>query len=1633
MATTNKEKAGNTAGQELSNSTDGMQIRAKNRLKAATDNVTSMLKEAFKPAKKYIRRAGIGIVLAFIIIILLTAALWYIKDMFTKQDTDDPKNVPGTTKNVMTATAQKDPDTGEITFLYNEKKPEANQLTNLGSSSANYTTTTSLDNFLFIGDSRYEGTDAYIKNLGNNIKNAGVSSSTIDEWVNVVKNKGKGTVQGKTVDITGTYSGMSIQLGANGVYQNVDNTVNSMKTLITEIQSLYPNVPIFVNSCVQVNSKANSNGYSWNATTFRDNVNDFNKAVQDYCNTIDNVYYIDVNTNLNDSDGFLKNEYTDDGLHCNNAGGQLFADNIKNAILNSKSTGNTKTVTIDSIISEMSLEEKINQMMMVQSAVSDGNQLSDIKYGGYIVGSNSNYNNNLQKIGSNYKIAPFVATDDEGGTVTRAASQYKTNARTYGDNKDYTKLSTDETEKSNYLLGLGINLNLGPVTDVISNQSGALYNRSFSGDPAIVKECIKTIIEARKKSNLNGVSISSSLKHYPGYPDTSVNTDFGVAQSDRSMDDINKNIDVFKEGANSGAQSVMVSNVIYTNYDANNPASLSPKIIGDLRNNFSGVIMTDDIGNAQGVGNRPNRFKEAIIAGNDMILIGNGNTTEAYNQINSAVSSGEISEDQINKSVERILKWKADVGLLQLGTVADNTSNNNNENSDFLIMTKSIVISKNDNGEYCIATDLDARVNEIYKTLEENDSSALVYFENEEEAKEALKLWIMAEYSSQYVNLSENVENYTYDYNADYIQGSIKVKRYSVDDNGNEVEKFITYKTPQEFNQLKSRYRSNGDTTVFDYFTIDAEDNLIVAQYVREDQTSSWTGETDPNGDLDPIYTKYTITDQPLPYRNVAREYSMPFNLLWAMVVYGEDVSFSNEIAKLVIDSEMVIGIRDNVTTTKKTTVDKYLNEEKIKEYIHLSVSTLNLPSSRQLGDTANFYEYYIRPSGTKTTSESRENDYSANSENTELSGINESLFFEKTTVKTLIENSLSMDVEYIDGWFAKQEMKYEAVHTPGTDNSNTVPIANTEYEQVDYNKKETRNSDEADKIISSDVYAPDMYNKLREEIKSYDRYDILRNAIYNEIHYYLLNHGSPYYSIIWNGGQIVDDIINGTGNSYIHLTQESVDAISSGHDVEEVRAKCVSIHNTLLGFYNSDKKEEILNNNIRASYALIEKSKYKRTVNRTITTTVNVDTKKFNKIETKVTEKTDKETKNGETESFVSILCKEEHEKAYGGFTGSFSNWFFSAIAKNEDTEVYIDLIKYLLYKATGDDYGVTEYDMSTVKFKLNGSNMKDTGMIQGGTIQAKVWFALKNLGYSDEQVAGVMGNIHCESDGFVPSRVEYGYNENNGGIGICQWTNNDRGDQGNNTNLKAYAATKGVTWQDEDTQIEFLIAQMTGTGNASGYVGIQWMPRHGYPKDAWFNATTIEEATRAFCATYENPGDKEFEDSMPKRINWAKHYYDEFHGKTLASFDNSDFLQLAIEIHDYIRINNFYYGNGSAIPIPAGQQYIDCSAYVSWVLYDYGYQELFQNNGNWQYIVSTFRDKQSYLESTYGWVYKDPSQAQPGDLLIYDNWGHIEIYAGGDDQYGAGSTDAIRRVNPNKGNYKNQAIKAITITKPK
>lgn len=161
------------------------------------------------------------------------------------------------------------------------------------------------------------------------------------------------------------------------------------------------------------------------------------------------------------------------------------------------------------------------------------------------------------------------------------------------------------------------------------------------------------------------------------------------------------------------------------------------------------------------------------------------------------------------------------------------------------------------------------------------------------------------------------------------------------------------------------------------------------------------------------------------------------------------------------------------------------------------------------------------------------------------------------------------------------------------------------------------------------------------------------------------------------------------------------------------------------------------------------------------------------------------------------------------------------------------------------------------------NGTSFNE---LYGDTIQERVWFALKDFGLSDEKAAGAMGNIDVESGGFSLSAVE----SNGVGIGLIQWS------FGRRTQLESYATSKGVSWKDEATQIEFLIAEMTPGGN--GIASYQFMNNNGWTVSQWEDATSVETATKAFCWTFERPNEQLAH--VDRRVESAKNYYNQFHG---------------------------------------------------------------------------------------------------------------------------------------------------------
>src|SRR2546422_1020259 len=116
---------------------------------------------------------------------------------------------------------------------------------------------------------------------------------------------------------------------------------------------------------------------------------------------------------------------------------------------------------------------------------------------------------------------------------------------------------------------------------------------------------------------------------------------------------------------------VMVTHILNPQLDPTLPTSLSPNVVTKLLRqqlNFKGVIISDTLWMG-GVSNTYNLAQAAVLAvkaGTDLLL-GPRGLSDTQNMIvglHQAVMSGQISMDQINASVQRIIEMKLHYKIL---------------------------------------------------------------------------------------------------------------------------------------------------------------------------------------------------------------------------------------------------------------------------------------------------------------------------------------------------------------------------------------------------------------------------------------------------------------------------------------------------------------------------------------------------------------------------------------------------------------------------------------------------------------------------------------------------------------------------------------------------------------------------------------------------------------------------------------------------------------------------------------------------------------------------------------------------------------------------------------------------------
>lgn len=138
----------------------------------------------------------------------------------------------------------------------------------------------------------------------------------------------------------------------------------------------------------------------------------------------------------------------------------------------------------------------------------------------------------------------------------------------------------------------------------------------------------------------------------------------------------------------------------------------------------------------------------------------------------------------------------------------------------------------------------------------------------------------------------------------DKIDGIIEFKRAVGENEEGETEYNTLKYVPQEdFDKAFEGYTSNSESAkVLEYFTIDEEGNAVVA---------TWTSDGDGG---------FNSGKKLIPYKEMIQQYTLPFQYLWCLLVYGQSYDFVKDVATLAYNSKIEIGIYDNITETETTT-----------------------------------------------------------------------------------------------------------------------------------------------------------------------------------------------------------------------------------------------------------------------------------------------------------------------------------------------------------------------------------------------------------------------------------------------------------------------------------------------------------------------------------------------------------------------------------------------------------------------------------------------------------------------------------------------------------------------------------------
>jgi beta-N-acetylhexosaminidase len=344
--------------------------------------------------------------------------------------------------------------------------------------------------------------------------------------------------------------------------------------------------------------------------------------------------------------------------------------------------------TPDSILAAMTLEQKVAQMFMVTFYGRPMNEPARALISTWQPGAIALFPSNLgnpeqvaaltddlqETLLAAGGIPAFIGVDQEGGVIAHLEDGFTTfpvpMLLTATHNPDLAyKVGAGMAAE---MRAVGINMNFAPVADLNTNPNNPIIGRrSFGTDAQQVRPIVAAFVRG-----MQAAGVMATAKHFPGHGDTDADSHVTLPIVPHGIERLMlTELSPFLATMDAGVGTIMVAHIWYPALEPqpNLPASLSYNIVTQLlreQMGYDGLTMTDamDMDAIDTVYSPEEAALLAIQAGHDFIVLGAHVAPDVHARtmqaIVDAVRNGQLSEDRINVSVQRILAAKERFGVL---------------------------------------------------------------------------------------------------------------------------------------------------------------------------------------------------------------------------------------------------------------------------------------------------------------------------------------------------------------------------------------------------------------------------------------------------------------------------------------------------------------------------------------------------------------------------------------------------------------------------------------------------------------------------------------------------------------------------------------------------------------------------------------------------------------------------------------------------------------------------------------------------------------------------------------------------------------------------------------------------------